>query len=65
MPTARDRIYDAICAANPDIKGDLMHHLDARGVGDIVREEMDNLLRRRRGRSKYVQGWRPNDANRN
>lgn len=55
-PDVQDRICEAMKAANPDIDGDLMRHLDARGVGDVVREAME--ITRRPRRSRYVQGWR-------
>lgn len=54
----QERILDAMSAANPDVEGDLMRHLDLRGVGDVVREGMKVLDCRKRGRSRYVQGWR-------
>jgi hypothetical protein len=55
----RSRVSEAMDAANPDIDGDLMRHLDQRGVGDVIREGMEIVRSSRRGRSRFVQGWRP------
>jgi hypothetical protein len=55
----RDRIHEAICAANPDIDGDLMRHLDMRGVGDRIRDGLEIVKSVSRRRSRFVQGWRP------
>lgn len=53
----RALISAAIAAANPDIDGDLMRHLNLRGVDHIVKEAM--AIARSNRRSRYVQGWRP------
>lgn len=53
----RRKIVEAITAANPDVSGDLMRHLDLRGVGDVIREGME--IGRSLRRSRYVPGWRP------
>lgn len=55
----RQLISEAMDAANPDVDGDLMRNLDMRGVGDVVREGMEIVREGRRGRSRFVQGWRP------
>ena len=58
----RKNIAGAMEAADPDTDGSLMAEIDRRGSGDVMREMMDRIQHevvRRRGRSRYVQGWKP------
>lgn len=63
--TVRDAAAEAIVHADPEQDGSLMAEIDARGAGDGFREIMDRLnseIARRRGRSRFVTGWRPGET---